>query len=411
MAIEPSGQTALVRDANGVYRVNLTVGNASLLASGLGSGGIAIEPGGTSALLPIVLTFEIKRINLQTNELSTVPSQLPGVIRGRAVAAAPDGAFALVAAGGGDAGIAKVNLRTDETIQIFVSGLALFCSHRMGDFLLSEVIFSWSSADGIGNRVSRVHLSDRAFNDITYGISPLALALEGDGSTVLVTSSGCFGSLYRLDIASGAPEFISGAGTIPTDLAILPGGQNALITAERFSTPTGDLFEVELATKQATSIAITPAPQGVVAEPSGSAALITTGDTVSRVTLATGQVSAIASGLISPAGLAMESSGQVAIVGSLSNEVVRVLLTELVPPTVEHIATLTNSARYVAVESGNKTVLVAETGRGLSRINVATKTVTELFADPTVTGKVVIEAGGQTALLATGEGIKRVRIK
>jgi DNA-binding beta-propeller fold protein YncE len=317
----------------------------------------------------------------------------------------------LVAAGGGDAGIAKVNLRTDETIQIFVSGLALFCSHRMGDFLLSEVIFSWSSADGIGNRVSRVHLSDRAFNDITYGISPLALVLEGDGSTVLVTSSGCFGSLYRLDIASGAPEFISGAGTIPTDLAILPGGQNALITAERFSTPTGDLFEVELATKQATSIAITPAPQGVVAEPSGSAALITTGDTVSLVTLATGQVSAIASGLISPAGLAMESSGQVAIVGSLSNEVVRVLLTELVPPTVEHIATLTNSARYVAVESGNKTVLVAETGRGLSRINVATKTVTELFADPTVTGKVVIEAGGQTALLATGEGIKRVRIK
>jgi hypothetical protein len=199
--------------------------------------------------------------------------------------------------------------------------------------------------------------------------------------------------------------------SIPTDLAILPGGQNALITAERFSTPTGDLFEVELATKQATSIAITPAPQGVVAEPSGSAALITTGDTVSLVTLATGQVSAIASGLISPAGLAMESSGQVAIVGSLSNEVVRVLLTELVPPTVEHIATLTNSARYVAVESGNKTVLVAETGRGLSRINVATKTVTELFADPTVTGKVVIEAGGQTALLATGEGIKRVRIK
>jgi DNA-binding beta-propeller fold protein YncE len=318
----------------------------------------------------------------------------------------------LVAAGGGDAGIAKVNLRTGETIQIFVSGLALFCSHRMGDFLLtadvSEVIFSWSSADGIGNRVSRVHLSDRAFNDITYGISPLALVLEGDGSTVLVTSSGCFGSLYRLDIASGAPEFISGAGTIPTDLAILPGGQNALITAERFSTPTGDLFEVELATKQATSIAITPAPQGVVAEPSGSAALITTGDTVSRVTLATGDVSILIQGLVSPAGLALESSGQEVIVGSLANEVARVNVTT---KAVTMFGTTGGSARYVAVEPGDQSVLVAEPGRGLSRIDIATGTLTELLADVTVSGKVIVEPGGDTALLATGEGIKRVRIR
>ena len=412
LAIEAGEQSALVTDANGVYRVNLTSGNISLLAFGVGSGGIAIEPGGTSALLPIVRTFEIKRINLQTNEISIVPSQLPGVIRGSGVAVAPDGSFALVSAGGGDGGIAKLDLTTGQSVQIFGNGLAVFGSNSVGDFRLtadaSEVIFAWFSADSIGNRISRVRLSDKAINDVTYGIRPLALALEGDGSTILVTSGGVFGSLYRLDIASGVPELISGAGTSPTDLEILPGGQDALITAGRFFVATGDLFQVDLATHQATSIAITPAPLGVVAEPSGSTALITTGDTVSRVTLATGEVSIIVQGLVFPAGLALESSAQNVIVGSASNEVARVNLTT---KAVTKLAITVGSALHVAVEPGDRSVLVVETSNGLTRIDIATGTMTELLADPTVSGNVAIEPGGDTALLATQEGIKRVRIK
>jgi hypothetical protein len=225
---------------------------------------------------------------------------------------------------------------------------------------------------------------------------------------LLVTSRGSFGSLYRLDIASGAPDFISGAGTIPTDLAILPGGNSALITAERFFVPTGDLFHVDLATKQATSIAITPAPQGVVAEPSGTTALITTGDTMSRITLATGEVSIIVQGLVSPAGLALESSGQNVIVGSLANEVSRINITT---KAVTKLATTAGSARYVAVEPGDQSVLVAEPNRGLSQLDIPTGALSLLLADSAVSGKVVFEPRGQTALLATGEGIKRVRIK
>jgi hypothetical protein len=56
-------------------------------------------------------------------------------------------------------------------------------------------------------------------------------------------------------------------------------------------------------------------------------------------------------------------------------------------------------------------VLVAEISTGLSRIDRAPGMVSELLADTTVSGKVVVEPGGDSALLTTGKGIKRVRIR
>jgi DNA-binding beta-propeller fold protein YncE len=106
--------------------------------------------------------------------------------------------------------------------------------------------------------------------------------------------------------------------------------------------------------------------------------------------------------------LALENSGQSVIVGSFSNEVVRINLTTKAVTTVGNTG---GPAYHVAVEPGNQSILVAEPNRGLSRIDIVNHHVTELFADPTVSGKVVIESGGGTALLTTQEGIKHLRIR
>jgi sugar lactone lactonase YvrE len=252
IAIEVEGQSALVRDGSAIYRVNLQTGNIAMLAAGFGSGGIAVEPRGTSAIFPLVATFEIKRMNLLTNEISTVPSQLAGSLRSDAVIVSPDGSFALVAADGGEAGIAKVDLRTGETTQIFASGLSSFCSSGMLDIALtkdaSEAIFMWFTPGD--PQVSRIRLADKILSNVTYSITPFSIALEGDGSTALITSIGfCFGSLYRMDIATGAPDLISGVGTtfgggLGGDVVISSDGREALVTGTRFFVSTGDLFRI-----------------------------------------------------------------------------------------------------------------------------------------------------------------------
>jgi DNA-binding beta-propeller fold protein YncE len=419
IAIEVEGQSALVRDGNAIYRVNLQTGVIATLATSFGSGGIALEAGGTSALFPVLgLTPQIRRINLLTNEVTLVVSltAVPTLFDGGAIALTPSGSFAVIAANGGGplALIIKVDLLSGETTLIFNSGIALFCSSHMLDMALtrdaSEVIFSmYTPEDRV---ISRVRLADRALSNVTYAITPAGLALEGDGSTVLVTSIGfCFSSLYRIDIATGATDFISGAGTSGGDVVVSSGGQEALVTGTRFFVSTGDLFRINLATNQLTDIPITPGPERVVFEPGGTTALVTSGrvtDVLSRVTLATSQVSVVAQGLVSPAGIALSSSGQFTIVGSFANALMKV---DLATGRVTTLTTSVTSPLYVAIEPGEQSVLVTENSIRLSRIDLSTGAIIQLLADSTISGKVVIEAGGQTALLATQTGIKRVRIR
>lgn len=422
IALESSGQTALIIDqSNGgtLFRVNLVNGALTPLASGFPSSPlhtVAIESGGATAIVGAgTTTFggstaALFRVDLTSGNLTTL---LVGAGIPTRVVIEPGGNSLLVGGSliGGDAGIARTDLSTGMTIIIFGSGLASFCSHTISDFVLtrdaSEIVFSWNNATS-GQRISRVRLSDKVFSDIAYGFTPQGLALEDD-STVLATAPVCaFHGLYRLDIAAGATESLGGTATAP-DFAILPGGQEVVVTTARlFGDPRGDLLHIDLSTGQATNIlVIDPAAQGITLEPSGNTILVTSGDQLLRITLATGNMEILVQGLVSPGGLALEAPER-AIVGSLSNHVSRV---DLINRTVTPLATTIGQARYVAVEPGAQSALVAESNRGLSRIDLVTHHVTELLADPTVSGKVVIEAGGQTALLATGEGIKRVRIK
>jgi hypothetical protein len=144
---------------------------------------------------------------------------------------------------------------------------------------------------------------------------------------------------------------------IYTHVAIFPGNQEALLTEHNFFIQTGDLFRINLVTKQFTNIPLALAPMGIIVEQSGTIALITSGDTLSRVTLATGEVSVVAQGLVDPAGIALSGSGQFAIVGSFSNAVMRV---DLASGTVTTLATFTTPPRFVAIESGDQSVLIGK---------------------------------------------------
>ena len=369
IAIEPPGQTALVRDKNGIYRVDLSTGVAVLLVSGFDGGDIAIEPGNASAIFPVVGTIgEIRRVNLMTNVVSLVPSQ--AFVRNGGIEISPDGSFVLVGGGGGgDTGITRVNLATGQTTQIFASGIALFCSHSLGDMALTpdgtEVVFTWGDVFA-GIRVSRVRLSDNSRSDVAVAATSIAMSVEGPDKLLLANGAGCFGSLSRLDMTSGATDFIRTTETL-FDLAYSPGLNDALITTVRRSSAAGDLTRINLTSQAINTIGINPAPFGVIVEATDTSALVTSGTTLQRVSLTTGQVAQLAQGLDSPAGIALDSTGQTAIVGSLTDKIVRV---DLTTGNVSAIATGLSSPRYLAAEAGDGSVLVAEIGRGLSRVAI-----------------------------------------
>jgi len=93
--------------------------------------------------------------------------------------------------------------------------------------------------------VGNYDLSSGSGNFVT-SLAPYSLATEGGGGAVLLTSvGGVFGSLYRLDIASGLPTKI--LGHFPgADISVLPSGTQALLCWPSFSGIPGDLIQVDL---------------------------------------------------------------------------------------------------------------------------------------------------------------------
>ena len=242
---------------------------------------------------------------------------------------------------------------------------------------------------------------------MTYGINPVGLAIEGSGSTVLATDNSLFSSLYRPDVASGAPVQITGAGVGSPDFALLPNGQEVLVTSSGILGSLGNLLRINLSTLQGAIVTQGNGFAGVVPESTGMTALlnISTSGTVDRVALDTGDMTVLAQGLNQPWGIVLEDSGESALVGSLSG-VSRVDL------STGAVSTLTTTgARYLAIKPGRGSAILSVENTGLSRLDLSTGSVVDLVTGIPVVGKVVVEAADNTALVATLDGIKRVRIR
>jgi len=96
----------------------------------------------------------------------------------------------------------------------------------------------------------QIRLADGVSSTVKYAVSPVSIAIEGTGGTILMTDGVLFAALYRLDLSSNALTQVTGAGIFPPDMAMLSNGQEVLITNSSFANIPGDLFRFNVVTGQ-----------------------------------------------------------------------------------------------------------------------------------------------------------------
>jgi len=247
VAIEAGGTTALVVEYGGfggqprVLRVDLTNGTTSTIATiaKFGISGIAIEPGGNTALV-IADSQYLLRVNLNTGVVTTLTSLLANAF-GAGIAIEPGGLSALIHAGA----IYRVNLATGAlTVLVASVGTGGMAIESGGNSALI------STLSGIS--LQRVNLIDRTVATIASDLyvsssargECTAIAIEKGGLTALVTQPGPFsnagGRILRVNLVTGAvtvivPYGLSGPGMYTcgvVGIALEASGAAALVADE-----------------------------------------------------------------------------------------------------------------------------------------------------------------------------------
>ncbi len=393
VALEPGGLKALVAEsgANVLTEVNLASGSTIAIASGIVSpAGVLLEPGGTSALV----------------------TDSGGRILRVVLATGTQTAISLVQGGGNNgSALGELGLRAD--------GHTLVVLRELWDGTAGFAVSldtRWPVATVAPSRQSGTRLG------LASGI-----ALEGAGTTALVTDCGaagnCAGSagrLLRVTLASGIiSEIVSTGFQVPRAVAIFQNGARALV-AENVAS--GRLADVDLNTKGFTSKFSIPYPWGLAIE-SGTTALVAshTGP-ILRVNLdGTGAPSQV--GLV-PGNpdypyvhdLAIEAGGATALAAnsSYNSGVFRVTLGN----STTRLSFGLGEPWGMAIEAGGGSALVTEGNFSrFSRVDLATGSSTVLatmnrdyFNQIAPPGSIALEAGGGTALVVDGDRIARVTL-
>lgn len=371
VVVEPGKGTALVVDSGSccsvsgtVTRVDLTTGVKTVVASGLSNpAGIVLEAGDTTAL--VSGGSQLLRINLTSGAVAPV-----GNVGGQAVSIEPSGLSALVAS---SFSLSRVNLATGSVSQIPVSqgwsGAGLVVESDDYALVTQNVC---CTASGM---LSRLNLSTGALQIIGSGLSsPSGIAIESSGNTVLVVEQG--------------------------SCCILPGSPK--IT--RLNLPASKIKPVFIGFSTAYSSA-----KGIAEESTGTALVVDSAGTLSRIDPTTGAVKRIdlktgsvtsifVSSLIQPVALTMESSGASALVIELgAQRVSRVNLTAL---TVTPVVYELGAPDAIVFESSGATALVLDSTLGrVLRLDISSGTLTLLASGLSAPSSVAIEWKGKGGAL------------
>jgi|GEM_PF-4474245 len=425
IAIEREGETALVR-ANGIYRVDLLTGSTTLIAYTAINGDIAIAADGASAFFLDEELYRgigvIKKIDLATNEVTTVAGPFEGSIRGDALEVSPDGTFALAVVAGGDTGIKKIDLLTGEESYLFSPGAAMFGSYGIFDIALSldakEVLFWWvSPLDGV--MLSRINLENREFRTMARARMPRAIAITQGGDSIIAASQAYFGWYFdRVELASGIGTRLPGYAESAVSFALFPDD------TEIVTTNTSYYFEysvkrINLTTGLVSTIVAELPSQGirVVIEQNSETVLISAIGKLLRVNLATGETTVISDSIDGAGPIAIEKSGTsalLAIPNGPATELLRVDLTSSTTP--EYIANTDVSVAPVgiAVDPDGESAVVAFTD-ALIRVNLATgetTTILSMLCEEASIRTMALESAGETVLVTHDTcGLVRVRVK
>lgn len=215
------------------------------------------------------------------------------------IAIAPDGKTAYVTDAGsaplGDT-VTPIDLRTDRPLRTIRVGLGPQGIAITPDGTRAYVANAGAIVTGqtgaIGHTVTPINLiTHRALAPINVGNAPIAVAVNGDGSTVFVTNS-YSGSVSPISVASdtaGTPIEMSGS---PQAIASVP-GRGEILVANAATSGTDNLTTISVVTESVkSSIAVPKNPTAVAVSPDGKTAWLVSLGTgaLLRIDLVTGVV-------------------------------------------------------------------------------------------------------------------------
>ena len=426
IAIEREGETALVRTDSGIYRLDLLTGSTTLFAYTNINGDIAVGPGATQAFFLTEEIFQglgvIKKIDLATDEVTTIAGPLEGSIRGDAIELSPDGTFALVIVSAGDSGIKKIDLATGEESYLFSTGPAPFGSYSITDIALSpdasEVFFWWTSPNE-GLMLSSINLTNREFKTIARARAPRAIAITQNGSSIITASPTYFGWYFdEVELENGIGTRLAGFAENAISFALFPSDTEIVTTNVSYDF-ISSIKRINLTTGLISTIATNLPSQAIyiAIEPNGETALVSAIGMLLRVNLTTGETTVISDSISDAGPIAIEKSGTSALLAIPRGPFTELLQVDLTSSTTpEHIANIDVSGAPVGigVDPDDESAVIAFTS-ALVRVNLATgetTTILSMLCEEASIRNMALESTGETALVTHDTcGLVRVRVK
>ncbi len=266
--------------------------------------------------------------------------------------------------------------------------------------------------------LDRVNLANRELSVIARAGVPQAIAITQDNGSIIAANKIYFGWFFdRIGIESGIGTHLTGYAENATSFALFANDTEAVTTNVNYDF-TSSVKRIDLTTGLVSTIATLPS-QGIqiALEASGETALISATGKLLRANLRTGEISVL-SGNISGAGpLAIEKSGAsalLAIPNGPATELLRVHLDASTTP--EQIASIDVSVSPVgiAVDPDGESAVVAFTN-AIVRVNLTTgeqTTILSMLCGEAALRTMALESMGETALVTHDTcGLVRVRVK
>src|SRR3989344_1989980 len=390
IAIEREGETALVRTDSGIYRLDLLTGSTTLFAYTNINGDIAVGPGATQAFFLTEEIFQglgvIKKIDLATDEVTTIAGPLEGSIRGDAIELSPDGTFALVIVSAGDSGIKKIDLATGEESYLFSTGPAPFGSYSITDIALSpdasEVFFWWTSPNE-GLMLSSINLTNREFKTIARARAPRAIAITQNGSSIITASPTYFGWYFdEVELENGIGTRLAGFAENAISFALFPSDTEIVTTNVSYDF-ISSIKRINLTTGLISTIATNLPSQAIyiAIEPNGETALVSTIGMLLRVNLTTGETTVIADQIDGAGPIAIDSTGANAFLASSNGITTSLLRVDLASGTTTRIADMdaVGVLAGIGLDPDGENAVVGSAG-ALVRVNLLTGETTPILS-------------------------------
>jgi DNA-binding beta-propeller fold protein YncE len=476
-ALEAGGKTALFGDASlgAIVRLNVDTPARSLApAEGseenmLGAASVAFEAGEATALVTAINgPGRLMRADLATGRLARIGQDFTWML---GAVPEPGGVNALVFAqdqSTGEATLFRTALADGATTP-FVTGFQYGRGLALDGAGTGALVLEAS-------RLTRVALPGGAATSVPIGVPCLTTPVEEAGGTVLSVEA-CEGGLYRVSLADGSSSQVAAGlfgstGTLGNStIDLMPDGQSALL----LDCSLGRLLRVDLATGRFAILgAQLNCPRGLAVAADGKSALVgqdyalyrfaldgplapvsvaqdqrqlrrpvleaggatalvldcATGDSdctsqgrVSRVTLATGAVTPLVTGLnfqyARGGALALLDATHALVAdcgstpGSCDGSSGRVMRADLSTGTRSTLESGFEQITSIVVEGDGTTALVLESGYWsgsgrISRMTVADGSYAVVASGFSNARQIELEAGGLSAILVSGGGLARL---